>query len=108
MFPEFTEISQDTGLFCSRWKVYQFSDNIEAIRSIPEKEIPPLVSVRPEIPDELNIIVMKCLEKDLKLRYKVVLDIHDDLMKLKSKLKIVYDVDHLANFMKMNFDKNKP
>ena len=86
-------------------KVYQFSDNIDAIRSIPEKEIPPLLSVRPDIPDELNIIVMKCLEKNLKLRYQVVQDIHDDLMKLKSKLKIVYDVDHLANFMKMNFDK---
>lgn len=88
-------------------KVYQFGDNIEAIRAIPEKEIPPLVSVRPDIPDELNSIVMKCLEKDLKLRYQVAQDIHDDLISLKDKLKITYDAYHLGNFMKMNFEETK-
>ena len=88
-------------------KVYQFSDYIEAIRSIPEKEIPPLISVRPDIPDELNRIVMKCLKKDLKLRYQVARDIHDDLISLKNNLKIIYDVHHLENFMKKNCDKTK-
>jgi len=88
-------------------RVYRFSDNIEAIRSIPEKEIPPLMSVKPYIPDELNRIVMKCLEKDLKLRYQSAQDLHDDLINLKSKLKIIYDAYHLGNFMKKNFDKTK-
>ena len=88
-------------------RVYRFSDNIEAIRSIPEKEIPPLVSVRPDIPDELNRIVMKCLKKDIKLRYQVAQDVHDDLMNLKNKLTIIYDTYHLGNFMKKIFDKTK-
>ena len=86
-------------------KVYQFDNHIEAIRSIPKKEIPPLISLRPDIPDELNRIVMKCLEKDKKLRYQTVQEIHDDLMILRNKLNITYDASNLADFMRKNFGK---
>jgi len=86
-------------------KVYRFDNHIEAIRSIPKKEIPPLISIRPDIPDELNRIVMKCLEKDKKLRYQSAQEIHDDLMNLKNKLNITYDASSLSNFMKENFRK---
>jgi serine/threonine-protein kinase len=85
--------------------VYRFDNHIEAIRSIPKKEIPPLISLRPDIPEELNRIVMKCLEKDKKLRYQTAQEIHDDLMNLKNKLNITYDASSLADFMKKNFKK---
>jgi serine/threonine protein kinase len=78
---------------------------MEAIRSIPNTEIPPLISIRPDIPDELNRIVMKCLEKDKKLRYQNAQEIHDDLMNLKNKLNITYDASSLADFMRKNFGK---
>ena len=86
-------------------KVYRFNNHMEAIQSIPKKEIPPLISIRPDIPDELNRIVMKCLEKDKKLRYQSAQEIHDDLMNLKNKLNITYDASSLSNFMKENFRK---
>jgi len=50
---------------------------------------------------------MKCLKKDLKLRYQVARDTHDDLISLKNNLKIIYDVHHLESFMKKNCDKTK-
>jgi serine/threonine protein kinase len=86
-------------------KVYRFDTHIDAIRSIPKREIPPLISLRPEIPDVLNRIVMKCLEKDKKLRYQTVQEIHDDLMMLRNKLNITYDASNLADFMRENFGK---
>ena len=86
-------------------RVYRFNNHMEAIQSIPKKEIPPLISIRPDIPDELNRIVMKCLEKDKKLRYQNAQEIHDDLMKLKNKLNITYDASNLADFMRKNFGK---
>ena len=86
-------------------RVYRFNNHMEAIQSIPKKEIPPLVSIRPDIPDELNRIVMKCLEKDKKLRYQNAQEIHDDLMNLKNKLNITYGASSLADFMKKNFGK---
>jgi len=88
-------------------KVYLFDNHIEAIRSIPKKEIPPLISLRPDIPDELNSIVMKCLEKDKKLRYQTTQEIHDDLMSLRNKLSITYDASNLADFMRKNFVKDE-
>lgn len=84
-------------------KVYRFDNHIEAIRSIPKKEIPPLISLRPDISDELNRIVMKCLEKDKKLRYQTAQEIHDDLTDLRNKLNITYDASNLAAFMRQNF-----
>ena len=86
-------------------RVYRFNNHMEAIQSIPKKEIPPLISIRPDIPDELNRIVMKCLEKDKKLRYQNAQEIHDDLMGLRNKLNITYDASSLADFMRKNFGK---
>ena len=88
-------------------RIYRFDNHIEAIRSIPKMNIPPLISLRPDIPDELNSIVMKCLEKDKKLRYQSAQEIHDDLMSLRNKLNITYDASNLSDFMSKNFVKTK-
>jgi len=86
-------------------KVYRFDNHIDAIRSIPKKEIPPLTSLRSDIPDELNRIVMKCLEKDKKLRYQTAQEIHNDLISLRNKLNITYDASNLSDFMRKNFSE---
>ncbi|MDL1962910.1 MAG: serine/threonine protein kinase [Deltaproteobacteria bacterium] len=86
-------------------KLYQFGSDIEAIRFIPEKEIAPIIKLRPDIPDELNRIVMKCLEKDKELRYQSVQELHDDLIHLKMKLNITYDRSNLVEFMEKHFKK---
>lgn len=84
-------------------RVYKFDTHIAAIHSIPKKEIPPLISLRPDIPDELNRIVMKCLEKDKKLRYQSAQEIYDDLMILRNTLNKPCDASNLAEFMRKNF-----
>ncbi len=86
-------------------RVYRFDNHVEAIQSIPKMNIPPLISLRPEIPDELNRIVMKCLEKDKKSRYKSAQEIHNDLINLRNKLNITCDASNLSDFMRKNFVK---
>ncbi len=79
-------------------RLYQFDSDIEAIRSIPKMIIPPLPSVRPELPEALSRIVMKCLEKDKNARYADAEALYNDLMQLKSTLP--YDTSDLVQFMR--------
>lgn len=85
-------------------RLYQFDSDIEAIRTIPELVIPPLKEVRPDLPEEVNRIVMTCLAKDKRRRYADAMALHDDLMQLKIKLKMAYDASDLSNFMRMTLN----
>ena len=89
-------------------RLYRFANDIEAIRTIPQMTIPPIITKRPDIPQGLNDIVMKCLEKSTVKRYQSALELHDDLMKLKNHLGITYDASDLALFMRANFEKPEP
>lgn len=84
-------------------RVYQFDTDIEAIRTIPEMVIKPLINIRNDVPDGFNHIVMKCLEKDKLSRYADAKELHDDLFRLKAKLQISYDASDLSNFMRTTF-----
>lgn len=84
-------------------RVFQFASDLEAIRAIPKMEIEPLISARPEVPEELNRIVMKCLERNKDLRYQSASELHVDLVALRKGLKITFDASDLADFMKKSF-----
>ena len=84
-------------------RVYKFSSDVEAIRTIPNKEIDPLIQSIPDLPEEINRIVMKCLEKDKARRYKNASALYNDLMACKKELKISFDATDLADFMKKTF-----
>ncbi|PID40958.1 MAG: hypothetical protein CR984_00525 [Proteobacteria bacterium] len=86
-------------------RLYRFTNDIEAIRTIPQMTIPPLITKRPDIPPGLNDIVMKCLEKSTARRYQTAQALHDDLLKLKNHLGITYDTSDLAMFMRSNFEE---
>jgi hypothetical protein len=62
--------------------------------------IPPIVSVRPEVPDALNRIVMQCLEKDKTQRFADAMSLHNDLRKLRSRLQMSYGESDLSNFIR--------
>jgi serine/threonine protein kinase len=87
-------------------RVFQFASDLEAIRAIPKMEVEPLINARPEVPEELNRIVMKCLERDKDLRYQSASELHADLEALRKGLRITFDASDLANFMKENFSKD--
>ncbi len=85
-------------------RLYKFTSDIEAIRSIPEREIPPIKECRQDIPDELNRIVMKCLEKDKRFRYQNAGELLQDLAALRQGLSTRYDRVSLSDFMKRHFE----
>ncbi len=87
-------------------RVYKFSSDVEAIRTIPKKDIDPLIKSMPDLPEEVNRIVMKCLEKDKDRRYQNASALYNDLLACKKELKITFDTADLADFMRKNFKKN--
>ncbi|MCB2147140.1 MAG: protein kinase [Deltaproteobacteria bacterium] len=89
-------------------RLYRFANDIEAIRTIPQMTIPPIITKRPDIPQGLNDIVMKCLEKSTVKRYQTAQELNNDLLKLKNHLGITYDASDLALFMQTNFEKPEP
>lgn len=86
-------------------RLYRFSNDIEAIRTIPKMTIPPIITRRPDIPQGLNDIVMGCLEKSTSKRFQTAQELNDQLLKLKNHLGITYDASDLAMFMRTNFEK---
>jgi hypothetical protein len=87
-------------------RVYNFSNDVEAIRTIPKKDIDYLTKSMPDLPEEVNRIVMKCLEKDKNKRYQDASTLYHDLLACKKELKITFDTADLADFMRKNFQKN--
>ena len=87
-------------------RVYQFDNDIEAIRTIPVMDIKPVNEELPDLPVELNNLVMKCLEKNKELRFQSAFEVYKALSKLKNSLKINVDITSLEDFMKNNFKKN--
>ncbi|NNF99637.1 MAG: serine/threonine protein kinase [Desulfobacteraceae bacterium] len=84
-------------------RVYRFKNDIEAIKTIETNRISPLKDILPNIPAELNRIVMKCLEKKKELRYPMASDLNADLMAFKRESKISFDTMDLSEFMKKIF-----
>ncbi len=80
-------------------RVYRFENEIEAIRAIPQRDIEPLTAIMKQIPEELNRIVMRCLEKDRDKRYQQAADIYADLTAFRRDHQLTYDADDLAAFM---------
>jgi tRNA A-37 threonylcarbamoyl transferase component Bud32 len=82
---------------------YQFDSEVEAIKNIPTAVIPPLSHRRPGIPEELERIVMKCLDKNVATRYQSAAAIGADLSAYKRKHHIAYDSADLAALLRGAF-----
>lgn len=87
-------------------RIYEFDSDFEAIRAIPRLEIEPLKNLRPQVPEELNRIVMKCLAKQKESRYQTASELYADLTAFKKESKITFDASDLASFMKKYFKDN--
>lgn len=84
-------------------RVYRFENELDALRNLPKKEIPPIISLRPDIPDELNAIVMKCLEKATDRRYRSGREIYDALTHFRKRMNISFDESNLVDYMTKRF-----
>ncbi|HYW71974.1 MAG TPA: protein kinase [Pyrinomonadaceae bacterium] len=65
----------------------------ETISLILQKEPPPLTRFAPAIPEELDRIVTKALEKDREERYQTAKDLLIDLRHLKRKIEVDAEID---------------
>jgi hypothetical protein len=88
-------------------RVYDFSSEVDAIRTIPLMDIQPLSHALPDIPEELSRIVMKCLEKQKDLRYQSALAVYTDLIAFRKQQHSTFDASDLADFMKKAFNDPK-
>ena len=91
-------------------KVHGFSGDTSTMRAImvvTESDIDPINSLRPDLPDELNEIVMKCLAKEKKDRYFNAHELIEDLNRLKKQFNITYDTSEMADFMKKHFQQDE-
>jgi tRNA A-37 threonylcarbamoyl transferase component Bud32/DNA-binding Lrp family transcriptional regulator len=84
-------------------RLYKFENELEALSALPKTIIQPIIEVRTDIPEKLNKIVMKCLEKDKTKRYQSGKQINDDLALLRKQLHISYDESNLVDFMTERF-----
>ncbi len=90
-------------------KVHSFGGDTSTMRAImivTERTIDPINTLRPDLPDELNEIVMKCLAKEKKNRYFSARDLIEDLTRLKKQLNITYDMADMVDFMKTHFKQD--
>lgn len=84
-------------------RLFKFANEIEAVNQIPRVVIPPLTESVPQATEELNRIVMKCLEKDREKRYQSAQELFDDLAELKNSETMSFDMESLSNLMKKLF-----
>ena len=84
-------------------QLYKFDNALEAMKTIPEKDILPIKNLRTDIPDPLNSAVMKCLERDKSLRYQRLRDALDDLAQIRKDFNLAYDRTDLSKTMKRLF-----
>jgi hypothetical protein len=87
---------------------YRFDSEIEAIRGIPSVRIEPLKIRNPGVPDELDRIVMKCLDKNVATRYQSAGSIYADLTAFKRAHQIAFDAADLAAVLKQHFRPATP
>jgi serine/threonine protein kinase/tetratricopeptide (TPR) repeat protein len=72
---------------------FQGETPTETISLILQKEPPPLTRFVPEVPEELDRIVTKALEKDREERYQTAKDFLIDLRHLKRKIEVDAEID---------------
>jgi len=84
-------------------QVHEVKNEVDANSPNPQDMIPAPSTIRPDVPDELNCIVMKCLEKDREARYQTAQEIFHELLAFKKRYKIFFDATDLAGFIQRYF-----
>ena len=88
-------------------KLNKYDSDTEAMRALTGKDIPPVINLSVDLPNELNQIVTRCLETDLALRYQSAQELYEALEFLKNQYKITYDESNLAAYIKAHFEEEE-
>ena len=72
---------------------FEGETSTDVIVAITQKEPPPLARFAPNVPAELDWIVMKALRKDRDERYQTVKELITDLRKVKQRLEFEFELE---------------
>ena len=72
---------------------FEGETSTDVIVAITQKEPPPLVRFAPNVPPELEWIVMKALRKDREERYQTIKELLTDLRRLKQRLEFETELE---------------
>jgi eukaryotic-like serine/threonine-protein kinase len=75
---------------------FEGETSTDVIVAITQKEPPPLARFAPEVPAELDWIVMKALRKDRDERYQTIRELITDLKRLKQRLEFQSELERSA------------
>ncbi|HWF87882.1 MAG TPA: protein kinase [Pyrinomonadaceae bacterium] len=75
---------------------FEGETSTDVIVAITQKEPPPLARFAPDVPAELDWIVMKALRKDRDERYQTVKELSTDLRRLKQRLEFQSELERSA------------
>ena len=75
---------------------FEGETSTDVIVAITQKEPPPLARFAPDVPAELDWIVMKALRKDRDERYQTVKELITDLRRLKQRLEFQSELERSA------------
>ncbi|RZB36060.1 MAG: eukaryotic-like serine/threonine-protein kinase [Desulfobacteraceae bacterium Eth-SRB2] len=84
-------------------KFKKFDSTTQAIDLAQKGNTYPIEEIGADFPNEVNQIVMKCLETDPALRYQSAQMLKNDLALLKKQYNIICDESNLAAFLKEHF-----
>lgn len=80
-------------------RLFKGEDSRQTIRNVRRAKVDPPSLVRPDIPEELDRIVIKALAKDRRYRYPFASEMHDDLVKFLSATAPDFKPSDVAAFL---------
>jgi len=94
-------------LFGRRLFYFNSEDEVRNYYTDSRIQVCPIDRIREDIPSELNMLIMKCLEQDRNKRYDSMSSVFEDLRAIKQGFSITYDESNLEEFMKKHFNDDK-
>ncbi len=85
-------------------RLFQGETDFSTLEKIRNVDIPSPKELNPNIPPELETIIMKSLAKDRNIRYEYAHDMHDDIQRFMILNNYMYSRSELANWMKDAYD----
>jgi serine/threonine protein kinase len=88
---------------------FEGDNEFQIYNNVLTKQIEPPRERNPEIPEDLNAVVMKALERDVAQRYQDAWSVHEDLVRVLHRINPGYTQNHLGRFMAEYFEpKRRP
>jgi len=80
-------------------RLFKAAESRETIRNVRKALVEPVANIRPEVPEELDRIVMRALTKDRRHRYPYASEFRDDLVKFLHRHYPDFKTADAANFV---------